>query len=159
MMDCQNIIYAQSGFGCCHWVYLMCPRYLHWPFEYKVVIGLAWDPIRRIHRLRDVKTSLETQQAQRATFLVLYIHIYQFLDRNLPLWEELIAYFLWYDTGHIVNDASDNFSIVECVFVTPVTSLPSRCLATRGGIFPSRYQAKIRVFFTGPLPSNDKEDT
>jgi hypothetical protein len=62
---------------------------------------------------------------------------------NKKFWEELIAYFPWYDTGHIENDASNN-SFVACVLVTAVTFLPSRCLAT------------IRGFFTQPLPSNDK---
>jgi hypothetical protein len=48
---------------------------------------------------------------------------------NKKFWEELIAYFPWYNTGHIENDASKNSSIV-CVFVTAVTFVPSRCLAT-----------------------------
>jgi hypothetical protein len=47
-------------------------------------------------------------------------------------WEELIAYCPRYDTGHTENDASKNSSIVACVFVTAVTILPSRCLATIG---------------------------
>jgi hypothetical protein len=42
---------------------------------------------------------------------------------NKKLCEELIAYFPWYDTGHIENDASNNSSIVACVFVTAVTFL------------------------------------
>jgi hypothetical protein len=37
--------------------------------------------------------------------------------RNKKFWEELIAYFPWHDTGHIENDASNNSSIVSCVFV------------------------------------------
>jgi hypothetical protein len=48
-------------------------------------------------------------------------------------WEELIAYFPWYYKGHIANDASNNSSVVACVFVTAVTFLPSSCLATIGG--------------------------
>jgi hypothetical protein len=44
--------------------------------------------------------------------------------------EELISYFPWYDTGHIENDASNNYSIVAFVFVTAVMFLPSRCLVT-----------------------------
>jgi hypothetical protein len=93
-------------------------------------------------------------------------------------WEELIAYFPWYDTGHIENHASNNSYIVACVFVAAVTFLPSRCLAMIGGFLPSRCLATIRVFlagrclatmgffpetpsndkgvFTDPLPSNDK---
>jgi hypothetical protein len=50
-------------------------------------------------------------------------------------WEELIAYFPWYDTGHIENDASKNSSIIACVFVTAVTFLPSRCLAMIGEFY------------------------
>jgi hypothetical protein len=80
---------------------------------------------------------------------------------NKKFWEELIACFPWYDTGHIENDASNISSVVACVFVTAVTFLPSRrlatiggflpsrCLATIGGFLPSRCLATIRVF----LPS------
>jgi hypothetical protein len=58
-------------------------------------------------------------------------------------WEELIAYFPWYDTGHIVNDASNNSSIFACVFDTAVTFLPSRFLATMRRLLPSRCLATI----------------
>jgi hypothetical protein len=58
--------------------------------------------------------------------------IRQNCEKNKKLWEELIAYFLWYDTDRIENDASNN-SIVARVFVAAVKSLPSRCLATIGG--------------------------
>jgi hypothetical protein len=60
--------------------------------------------------------------------------------------EELIAYFPWYDMGHIENDASNNSSIVSCVFVTAVTFLANRCLTTIGGFLPSRYLATINGF-------------
>jgi hypothetical protein len=49
---------------------------------------------------------------------------------NNKFWDELIACFPCYNTGRIENDASNNSSIVACVFVTAVTFLPSRCLAT-----------------------------
>jgi hypothetical protein len=65
-----------------------------------------------------------------------------FYKKN-KFWEELIAYFPRYDTGHIENDASNSSSIVACVFVTAVTFLPSRYLATIGGFLPSRYLATI----------------
>jgi hypothetical protein len=65
-------------------------------------------------------------------------------------WEELIPYFPWYDTGHIKNDASNNSSIVACVFFTTVTFLPCRCLATTGGLLPSRCLVTIGGF----LPSS-----
>jgi hypothetical protein len=68
---------------------------------------------------------------------------------NKKFWEELIAYFPRYDTGHIENDASNNSPIVACVLVTAVTFLPSRCLAPLGGFIPSRCLATIRGF----LPS------
>jgi hypothetical protein len=71
-------------------------------------------------------------------------------------WDELIAYFPWYDMGHIENDASSNSSIVVCVFVTMVMFLLSRCLAIIRGFLPSRCLAIIRGFFTELLPSNDK---
>jgi hypothetical protein len=94
-------------------------------------------------------------------------------DENLTLlapfiFSKLIAYFLWYDTGHIENDASNNSFIVACVFVTAVTFLPRRCLATIGGFLPKRCQATIGGFlpsrcpatigwfFAQPLPSKDK---
>jgi hypothetical protein len=71
--------------------------------------------------------------------------------KNKKLWEELIAYFPWDDTGHIQNDAghiqnyaSNNSSVVACVFVTAVTFLQSLFLATIGG------------FFTEALPSCNK---
>jgi hypothetical protein len=54
---------------------------------------------------------------------------------------------------HIENDASSN-SLVACVFVTTVTFLPSRCLATIGGFLPSNCLATIGGFFSKPLPSN-----
>jgi hypothetical protein len=62
---------------------------------------------------------------------------------NKKFWEELFAYFPWYDTGHIENVESNNSSIVACVSVTAVTFLPSRCLATIGGFLPSRCLATI----------------
>jgi hypothetical protein len=40
---------------------------------------------------------------------------------------------LLYDTDRIENDASNNSSIVACVFVVAITFLPSRCLAAIGG--------------------------
>jgi hypothetical protein len=52
--------------------------------------------------------------------------------KDKKFWEELIAYFPLYDTGHIENYASNISSIVACVFVTAVTFLPSCCLATIG---------------------------
>jgi hypothetical protein len=58
-------------------------------------------------------------------------------------WQELIAYFPSYDTGHIENDASNKSSIVACVFVAAVTFLLNRCLATIGGFLPSRCLATI----------------
>jgi hypothetical protein len=47
------------------------------------------------------------------------------------------------------KNASSNSSIVACVFVTAVTFLPSRCLATIVEFLPSRCLATIR----GLLPS------
>jgi hypothetical protein len=57
---------------------------------------------------------------------------------NKKFWKELIDYFPWYDTARIENDASNNSYIVACVFVTTVTFLPSRCLATIGEFLPNR---------------------
>jgi hypothetical protein len=42
------------------------------------------------------------------------------LDQNYKkFWEELIAYFSLYDTGHIKNDSSNNSSIVASVYSLP----------------------------------------
>jgi hypothetical protein len=54
---------------------------------------------------------------------------------NKKFREELIAYFLSYDTGHSENDASKKSSIIECVFVIAIMFLLSRCLATIGRIY------------------------
>jgi hypothetical protein len=74
---------------------------------------------------------------------------------NKKFWEELIAYFPWYDTGHIENDASNNSSIVARVFVTAVTFLRCRFLATTRGFLPSRCLVTIRKF----LPSRSLATT
>jgi hypothetical protein len=47
-------------------------------------------------------------------------------------WEELIAYFHWYDIDRIENDGYHKSSTVACVFFAAVTLLQSRCLATIG---------------------------
>jgi hypothetical protein len=62
---------------------------------------------------------------------------------NKKFWEEPIAYIPRYETGHIENDASNNSYIVACLFVTAVTFLPSRCLATIGG-----YTYRLKGFFS-----------
>jgi hypothetical protein len=71
-------------------------------------------------------------------------------DNNKKFWEELIAYFPRYDTGHIKNDAPNNLFIVACVFVTAVTFLPSRCLATIGDTYTDT-QTDGRDFLIRPL--------
>jgi hypothetical protein len=71
------------------------------------------------------------------------------MKKYKKFWEELIAYFPSYDTGHIENDASNNSSIVACVFVTAVTFLPSRCLTI--GDTHTDTQADGRDFLIRPL--------
>jgi hypothetical protein len=71
-------------------------------------------------------------------WVIMYVN-----GKNKKFWEELMAYFPWYDTGHIENDASNNSSIIARVFVTAVTFLPSRCQATIRGFLPSRCLATI----------------
>jgi hypothetical protein len=68
---------------------------------------------------------------------------------NKKFCEELIAYFPWYYTGHIENDASNNSSTFACIFATAATFLPSRFLATIGGFLLNRCLATTR----GYLPS------
>jgi hypothetical protein len=41
-------------------------------------------------------------------------------QENKKFWEELIAYFTWYDKAYIETDASKNKSIVACVFLAGV---------------------------------------
>jgi hypothetical protein len=72
-----------------------------------------------------------------------FFNLLCFFEKNKKFREELIAHFPRYYTGHIENDASNNFSIVSCVFVTAVTFLPSRCLATIGGIHTHRQQRDL----------------
>jgi hypothetical protein len=52
------------------------------------------------------------------------------LHKNKRFWEELIAYFLWFDADRIEKDAPYNYSIVACIFVPAITFSPSCCLAT-----------------------------
>jgi hypothetical protein len=69
---------------------------------------------------------------------------------NEKFWEERIGYFPSYDTGHIENAASNNSSIVTCVFVTAVTFLSNHCLAT---IRDTHTDTQIdgRIFLIRPL--------
>jgi hypothetical protein len=63
---------------------------------------------------------------------------------NKKFWEELIAYFLWYDMGHIENDASNNYSVVAL------------CIRYRGNVSTEPLPSNDRGIFTEPLRSNDK---
>jgi hypothetical protein len=71
------------------------------------------------------------------------------ININKKFWEELMTYVPWYNKSHTENDKYNNSFIVACVFVTAVTFLPSRCLATIGQFLPSRCLATIGGF----LPS------
>jgi hypothetical protein len=73
-----------------------------------------------------------------------YLHVHSRRVNQLikKFWDELIAYFPWYDTGHIENAPSNNSSIVACVFITAVAFLTSCCLATTGGFLLSRCLAR-----------------
>jgi hypothetical protein len=90
--------------------------------------------------------------------------------KNKKFCEELIAYFPWYDTCHIENDASKNSSIVACVFLyrrkVSTEPLPGN---DRGnfteplpsndrGNFTESLPSNDRGNFTEPLPSNDKRN-
>jgi hypothetical protein len=94
----------------------------------------------------DTHVNCDISGNKRSVFYIwINRHItYIFDQNNKKLWEELIACFPWYDTGHIKNDASSNYSIVACVLVTAVTFLRSQCLATIGGFLLSRCLATIR---------------
>jgi hypothetical protein len=90
--------------------------------------------------------SKRTLQCQ--TGYTIFTHIWGARVSELKLWhgslqarynlkkkfsEELIAYFAWYDTGRIENNAANNSYIVACACVATATFLQSRCLATIGG--------------------------
>jgi hypothetical protein len=55
--------------------------------------------------------------------------IFNHTIKNKKLWQELFAYFPSVRHATYKNHTFNNYSIV-CVFVAPVTFLPSRCLAT-----------------------------
>jgi hypothetical protein len=55
--------------------------------------------------------------------------------KNMKFWEELIFYFHLIRHGPCRKDASNNSSIVECVFVAAITFLPSRYQATIGDTY------------------------
>jgi hypothetical protein len=93
---------------------------------------------------------------ETSPYLILFIyHLFKTVSNsNYTAWsdwmlvskkfgEELIAYFPRYDTSHIENHAPNNSSIVACVFVTAITFVSSRCLATIRGFLPSRCLATI----------------
>jgi hypothetical protein len=86
--------------------------------------------------------------------VIRFLTIFRILNKKF--WEELIAYFPSYDTYNIEKDASNNSSIVGRVFVTAVTFLPSRCLATIN--FTEPLPTDDKGTFTEPLPSNDKRE-
>jgi hypothetical protein len=96
-------------------------------------------------QIRDVTRRLQ----KRNHFPCLVLLSYSFLYILNKMQVDRVAYLPWYDTGHIKNDTSNNSSIVACVFITAVTFLPSRCLATIGGFLSIRCLATIKGF----LPS------
>jgi hypothetical protein len=54
-----------------------------------------------------------------------------------------MAYFSWYDTGHTKNEASNNYSTVECN-------------RYRGNVSTEPLPSNDRGIFTKPLRSNDR---
>jgi hypothetical protein len=110
-----------------------------------------------------IKTSVPFYQTTRRHFTdnrgiqIKACFIFKVLIINKKFWEELIAYFPSYDKGHTENDASNNSSIVACVFVTAVTFLTSCCLATIRGFFTEPLPGNDKgIFFTEPSPNNDR---
>jgi hypothetical protein len=67
-------------------------------------------------------------------FQVAIFSLLSLLCKNKKFWEEIIAEFPWYDTDRKENNASNNSSIVACVFAAAVAFLRSRFLATMGDI-------------------------
>jgi hypothetical protein len=56
----------------------------------------------------------------------------------VPGFEQEVAYFPWYDTDRIENDASNTSAIVAFVNFAAVKFLPRRCLAMTGGCTSKR---------------------
>jgi hypothetical protein len=63
--------------------------------------------------------------------------------QNKKVWEELIAYFPWYDMDCIQNVVSKNSFIVVCVFITVITFFKSCYLAKIKGFLPIHCLAMI----------------
>jgi hypothetical protein len=133
---CKNPQWKQAQLSACFCQFLAWLMFRPWRWR-RYVPPKCW----AVSEPQDVTTQ------KTAIFIITVVRTTNL--KNKKFWEELIAYFPWYDTGHIENDASNNSSIVACVFVTAVTFLPSRRLATIGGFLPSSCLAKIRVL----LPS------
>jgi hypothetical protein len=96
--------------------------------------------------LRAARSEAYLQPAQY-TYCLFTVFSLLSLFWNKKFWEELIAYFPWYDTGHIENDMPNNSSIVACVLVTAVTSPRSRCRATIGGPHRHTQQRISQAYF------------
>jgi hypothetical protein len=88
----------------------------------KIQPMLLWNPLRQ-QRIRDLIPGRDNR-------LLAY---FPYFGKEQKFWEELIAYFRWYDKDRTKDDASNNYFIVACVFVAVVTFFPSRCLVTVGG--------------------------
>jgi hypothetical protein len=88
---------------------------------------------------KDIAAFIQYKNVYKVSAFQWSVHFSQFNQNirywNKKFWEELIAYFSWYDKGHIENDASNNSSNAACVFVTAVTFLPSCRLATIEGFY------------------------
>jgi hypothetical protein len=103
--------------------------------------------LSHLHSLYSVERNYYSKWPDRKEVVVAYLKQYH----NKKFYEELIAYFPWYDTGHNENGESNNSSIVACVFVTSLTFPPSRCLATIGGFLSRRCLATIGGFLPSRL--------
>jgi hypothetical protein len=74
-----------------------------------------------------------SSQSLRGFSRLYFLNGFTHLKNNKKFWEELLACIPWYNTNRTENDVSNKSSVFACVFVTAVTFLPSRCLATIGG--------------------------
>jgi hypothetical protein len=116
-------------------------------FPTKIIYAFLFSPIRATCSAHRILLDL-------IILIILGIKFYN--NINNKFWEELIAYFPWYDRGHIENDAPNNYSVVPCVFVTAVTFLPSRCLATIGGIHRHTHTDSNVISWTYSIFSKQK---
>jgi hypothetical protein len=117
------------------WVQICAVSVDSWSFSStgRTIWGRLWNNLSgNCNRSIDYHTTTDTQLDPSLLFKNHGLSSQNTYTINNKFWEELIAYFPWYDTDRIQNDASNNYSIVARAFVVAATFLSSCCLATIG---------------------------